>query len=224
MIKSEVYTFYKTPRPNVPMSILHELYQKEYHRRISLRYFQSLSKKITSVKTVRTGAVEIKLDKLSATIAERAFYGVFMYNTVSIDEKPFIPKQYLVRSARVLKDSKEQIYKSLLYALKNKLIYIIAAVNCRGVMQVKILDDPVTKDDFEAFLVHLAYNHRADYRRFLYLTMPLFISFPKKWKIYLVNLIFLFQELLHQNALPIQLRSFLQFWTTSSKTILQRGR
>ena len=104
---------------------------------------------------MRTSGAEIDLYKLSSVIAERAVLNVNAYNTISIDEKPVIIKNYLVRICRVLKTYKGPLYKSMLFGIKMKHFYIIAAVDFGGLVSFQINDTPIHLDTFEAFVTIL---------------------------------------------------------------------
>ena len=162
-----IENFYAKPRPNVRLTILHQLFLKENKIKISYSFFVKLSKKYSKVQTVRTGAAEVKLEHIAATITNRVCNGINLYNTIAIDEKPFIPKSYLVRSARVSKDRKGPLYQSMLYGIKMEPLYLIAAINMKGIVSYRIHSKPITTEDFEAFLIHVSYVARRNIQQFL---------------------------------------------------------
>ena len=154
-LENSIKQFYETLRPNFNMTILHSIYKKETGNEVSYQYFAEISKKYSSVRTVRTGGVEIRIFQLAQVISDRAYYNINVFNTISIDEKPFILKNYMIRSCRTSKNFKGSIYKSLYFGYKMKPVYLLAAVSCYGVICYKLYDSPVTNEDFCSFLVHL---------------------------------------------------------------------
>lgn len=163
----KVKKFYDNPRPNISMVLLHKVFVEETKTAISYSHFCMLSKECTSVKTVRTGAAEIKLKQLAEVISERASFDINAFNCISIDEKPFVLKHYMVRSARVRKEHKGSLYESMLYGYKQKPFYLIAAVTCYGVISYRLYDDPITTSDFQSFLIHVVTTHSFDRTMFL---------------------------------------------------------
>ena len=168
----KVKHFFRKPRPNVNSKILYRIFLVEAlgsgdEKQLSYRHFCRLIKKVTCVKTVRTGGAEIDLFKLSAVISERAMLNVSAHNTISIDEKPVVLKNYLVRSCRVLKSHKGSLYKSMLYGIKMSPFYIIAAVSCDGMISFQIRDSPVHIDVFEAFITHVSKLRANGQQQFL---------------------------------------------------------
>lgn len=160
--------FFKSPRPNVRLTVLHQLFLQTYPQaRCSYSQFTRYSKRMTSVHTIRTGGTEVDLIKLSNVLVSRAFLGVHIWNVISIDEKPVIVKNYMVNSVRVLKGKKGPIYKSMMYGIKMKSFYIIAAVSYKGLISYGILDHPVTKKDFEEFIAHVAMQNSKEETQFL---------------------------------------------------------
>lgn len=191
MIHKLIVDWYKNkPRPNMPCTLLHQLFIKEYSIDTSYQYFDKVSKEVTTVKTIRTGAAEINLSKLADVITERAMFNVNIYNTISIDEKPFIPKQFLPKSMRVLKSHNKPIYKQLFFNLKRQPIYIISAVTCRGMICSKLFDHPILTSHFQNFIAHLCYNHRADHMRFLLFDNASFHFLDEETKLLLRDLDF----------------------------------
>ena len=156
-LEVEVNKFFATPRPNVRLTILHRLFQRERKCECAYSTFVRLSKRVTKVQTIRTGAAEIKLSKMAETIAHRVTHNINMYNTIAIDEKPFVPKSFLVRSARVAKSSKGPLYESMLYGLKMDPVYLIAAVNKNGLICYQINRKPINTEAFESFILHVSF-------------------------------------------------------------------
>ena len=172
MNERRVIHFFRKPRPNVNMMILHRVFLKEEfnsqdEKKLSYRQFCRLMKKVTCTRTVRTGGAEINLMKLANVIVERAMLNVNSHNTISIDEKPVVIKNYLVRSCRVLKTHKGPIFRSMLYAIKMSPFYIIAAVDVEGLVSFQISDTPIHIETFESFIVHVAKLRANDERQFL---------------------------------------------------------
>ena len=155
--KQYVQEFYSIPRPNVRLTILHQLFLKENpHSSLSYSQFTRISKRLTSIKTIRTGGAEVDLEKLSDVIVSRAFRGVNLTNVIAIDEKPVVIKNYMIKSMRVLKKHKGDIYKSMLYGMKIRAFYIIAAVAVNGLISYGIFDSPVSKVEFQQFVTRVA--------------------------------------------------------------------
>jgi hypothetical protein len=61
--------------------------------------------KLTSEKTVRTGAAEMDLRNLLQVIMERAFCGIAWHNTWVIGEKPFVLRKCASHSYYIAKDA-----------------------------------------------------------------------------------------------------------------------
>ena len=81
------------------MTILYKIFLKENpDLTLSYSHFAKLCGEITSVRTVRTGGAEVSLHKLGKVLVERAFRSITMDNTISIDEKHIVIKNYMVRS------------------------------------------------------------------------------------------------------------------------------
>lgn len=171
-MEASVKRFFKKPRPNVTIKILHRVFLMEEfgsadERRLSYRQFCRIVKKVTSVRTIRTGGAEINLLKLGTVIAERACRGVQAHNTISIDEKPIVIKNYLVKSCRVLRSHVGPLYRSLLYGLKIPPFYIIAAVDINGLVSYQVNDKPIHIETFEAFVVHVALHRKSTKKQYL---------------------------------------------------------
>lgn len=170
--EEKVIHFFRKPRPNVNMKILHRVFLKEEfdendEKSLSYRQFCRIMKKSTCTRTIRTGGAEIDLKKLANVIAKRAYLGVNIYNTIAIDEKPVVIKNYLIRSCRVLKSHKGPLFKSMLYGLKMNPFYIIAAIDCNGLVTYQISDEPVHIEQFESFIVHVARVRSKETQQFL---------------------------------------------------------
>ena len=155
-MNKDVESFYAKPRPNVRLTILHQLFMKENKIEISYSYFVKLSNKYSKVQTIRTNAAEVKLEDILAIVTHRVCNGINLFNTIAIDEIPLIPKSYLVYSVRVSKNSKGTLYKSMLYGIKMEPLNLIAAINMNGIVSYTIHSKPLTTEDFEAFLIHVA--------------------------------------------------------------------
>ena len=98
-MKAYVERFFSVPRPNTRMTILYKIFLKENpDLTLSYSHFAKLCGEITSVRTVRTGGAEVSLHKLGKVLVERAFRSITMDNTISIDEKHIVIKNYMVRS------------------------------------------------------------------------------------------------------------------------------
>ena len=171
-MEARVVKFFNKPRPNVNAKILYHVFLMEEFNsldetKLSYRHFCRLIKKVTSVKTIRTGGAEINLMKLAFVIAERACRGVNARNTISIDEKPIVIKNYLVRSYRALKNHIGPYYRSLLYGLKIPPFYIIAAVSIDGLVSYQINDKPIHVETFEGFIAHVSMHSNSPKKQFL---------------------------------------------------------
>ena len=167
-MKHRIHKFYSTPKPNVRLTSLHSIFLAENTEvHISYAHFCRLSRELTAVRTIKTGGVEVDLRKLASVIAGRAFHGINFTNTIAIDEKPVVIKNYLTRSIRVLKNHKGPMYKSMMYGIKMPPFYIIAAVDKNGLISFKVSDKPIHKEDFESFLAHVAIANRNDAKQYL---------------------------------------------------------
>lgn len=167
ILAQKVKNFYKKPRPNVRLTVLHRLFMKEEQVTISYSCFTKLSKKYSKVKTIRTGAAEVRLINIAFCIAERSINHIDYTNTIAIDEKPFVPKAFLVRSARVSKDAIGSIYKAMLYGIKMRPFYLIAAVNVNGLVSYRLKNEPFNVHDFESFALHVSYIAASDRKQYL---------------------------------------------------------
>ena len=167
-MKACIARFFSVPRPNTRMIILHQIFLQE-NPDVTMSYvqFTRLCHELTSVRTIRMGGAEISLIKLGHVIVDRAFRSISMKNTISIDEKPIILKNYMVRSMRVLKEKRGPLYKSMLYGFKMNPFYLIAAVSMNGLLSFRLFDHPVHKEDFEGFIAHVSITFTKKTTQFL---------------------------------------------------------
>ena len=167
-MEKRIKQFFRVPRPNVRLTILHQVFLAE-NKGINISYsqFTRIANRVTSVRTIRTGGAEISLKKMANVLVDRAFRSISMLNTISIDEKPIVIKNYLIKSARVLKSHKGALYKSMLYGIKMNPFYLIAAVTKDGLLCYRLYDNPIHKEEFEGFIAHISINYSAEEKQFL---------------------------------------------------------
>jgi hypothetical protein len=82
----------------------------------------------------------------------RAVYRITAYNTVSIDEKPFSPKKYAPTCVWQRRDQTGRIFKPLHKMLQQAPVYVIAAVDVRGLVRVALSDAPIKTETFNVFI------------------------------------------------------------------------
>ena len=146
----------KSPRRAIPVLHLYAIFTEETNIKCSYQYFKKITDKITKVQSIKTGGFYTRLTDVANVITARAIMHVNASNTYCIDEKPFIPKKF---SAKWLRVSKTFIGKATAKEVKcqNPLkdispLYLICAINSKKVVLYSILDEPLNKATFNAFL------------------------------------------------------------------------
>ena len=126
---------------------------------VSECHFYRVFPKYSKAQVIKTGGVYTGSKELIDMIVDRSFYGVNMYNSFSIDEKPIIVNNYKSKKVRVALSHKGKIpsnqivsYKSL-YKLKN--IYLICCISCNGIIQYHLSEVPINTQKFNAFIQKL---------------------------------------------------------------------
>ena len=162
-LKNLVLEFFKTIQPNVRLYLLKIEFEKKYNVKISRSWFNELAKEFTHIKTVNTGAAEVKLSDVADLIVCRTLNRICVSNVWALDEKIFNPKQFVVKSVRVYKGYKGQVYKTLYSYLKTNPIYLLCCCAFDGIVGWIIQDTPIIAIRFNSFVVNLAkLNNRSD--------------------------------------------------------------
>ncbi|OHS95745.1 hypothetical protein TRFO_13709 [Tritrichomonas foetus] len=155
MIKALVTDFFKSPHPGVHKKQLYQQFLEMHHDvTISYSYFCEVAKTVTSKRTIRTGAADCNIKKLSAILIERSILKINYKNTFSIDEKPFIPKKFNLKSMYVPKNYKGGIYKPIFHSCNLPPLYIIVMINRYGIISYATSYEPFNTLTFNCFLMN----------------------------------------------------------------------
>lgn len=160
-LKDNVAKWYKrSPRRAVPIKVLWRQYEQEEGEKISYDYFLKLTKRYTKVQKIKTGGYYVNFKHFAFMTVSRSLNHVGMMNTISIDEKPFIPKKYAVKELRVDMSFHGKGTAKFFNApdpLKNiKPHYLLCAISCQKVLLYHISDSPINSSTFNTFLWSLS--------------------------------------------------------------------
>jgi hypothetical protein len=144
----------ETPKKGVRQGLLRSQFESEMNVKISREYFRRLIRRYGRKRTIRTGGADFDARNFPRVIAERALLGVVAWNSIAVDEKPFVVKKYARNSYWIAKDSQlGAIYRPLYRLLKQAgPIYLISAICVRGLVCFSLSDAPIHTDYFNDFL------------------------------------------------------------------------
>lgn len=160
-LKAAVNSWYSdSPKRAVTIKVLHENFKKETHLNISYNYFLEQTKNVSKIRSIKTGGYFVKFsDYLDMTIA-RSFNNINSQNTISIDEKPFVPKKFNNKSVRVHHSfrgkSTAKIFNCPNPFINLKPHYLLCAISIQKVVLFCINDQPFTSKSFNDFIWKLS--------------------------------------------------------------------
>ena len=68
---------------------------------VSEKYFLKIAKKSSKTVSLKTGGANLRMNDVFDCLTDRAIYGLNTENTISIDEKVFVPKKYSTTTSTV---------------------------------------------------------------------------------------------------------------------------
>ena len=132
------------------------LFIKETKLDVSKVHFFEIYRNATRIQKIKTGGVYTRTNELIDVIVQRAYFGVNMNNTISIDEKPIIINNYKQNSVRVKKSNIGKIPSSSISSFKflDKLsnVYLLCAISCNCVVHYYLSNEPINTKSFNAFI------------------------------------------------------------------------
>lgn len=145
-----------SPKKSVPIKELWELFIKETKLEVSYNYFLKTTNKITKVQSIKTGGYYARFTDFIQMTVNRSFNFVRFDNTISIDEKPFVPKKFFNKNLRVHASFRGKATAQFLQStnpLKNLIpYYLLCAISCEKVVLFHINDNPINSQIFNSFI------------------------------------------------------------------------
>lgn len=145
------------------------LFIKETKLDVSKVHFFEIYRNATRIQKIKTGGVYTRTNELIDVIVQRAYFGVNMNNTISIDEKPIIINNYKQNSVRVKKSNIGKIPSSSISSFKflDKLsnVYLLCAISCNCVVHYYLSNEPINTKSFNAFIHKVSSLIKADEKR-----------------------------------------------------------
>lgn len=162
-LDAKIESWYKnTPRRSFAISILHTVFQQETGIIVSYSYFFKITKKVTKVQSIKTGGFFAKFSDFIDMTLQRTIKNVRAYNTLCIDEKPFIPRKFDTQNLRVHKDFRGKGTAKMvdvinpLKMLKPK--YLLCSISVNAEIFFTISNEPINSEVYDRFLYKLS-NH-----------------------------------------------------------------
>lgn len=153
---------------------------------VSKTHFYNIFSNITRIQKIKTGGVYSRSEELVDTIVQRSFFGVNMLNTIAIDEKPIIIKNYKTTSVRTNINHKGKIPSNKVQAFKHldrlSNLYIICAITYKGVLLYHISETPINTLKFNCFLKRLTTKINNENNCFLLVDNASFHSIDEEIK------------------------------------------
>ena len=160
-LKTAVNDWYaNSPKRAVAIKVLHENFKKDTNMDISYNYFLEQIKIVSKVRSIKIGGFYVKFSDFIDMTITRSLNNINSHNTISIDEKPFIPKKFNKKSVRVHNlfkgRSTAQIFNCPNPFINLKPHYLLCAISIQKVVLFCIKDHPYTSKLFNAFLWKLS--------------------------------------------------------------------
>lgn len=161
----------KCPQRSIPIIHLYAMFKEQTNVKCSYQYFKKITDKFTKVQSIKTGGYFTRNIDIANVIAGRACNYVNAQNTICLDEKPFIPKKFSAKWLRVCRTFTGKATANKVKCtnpLKDlSALYLICAISSKKVVLYSVLEEPVNKETFNAFLWalvnHIPYEGKRKY-------------------------------------------------------------
>lgn len=131
-------------------------FKDETQIEISRTHFFRIFSQYTKIQVIKTGGVFARSIDVIETIVKRSYYGVKMWNTYSIDEKPIIISNYKSTKVRVTSPHKGKVPANKIKNFKKldnlSNLYLICCITFNGVLLYHLSESPLNTVSFNAFL------------------------------------------------------------------------
>ncbi len=128
-----------------------------------IHIFFKITKKVKKVQSIKTGGFFSKFDDFIDMTIQRSIHNVREFNTICIDEKPFIQRKYETKKLRVHQSFRGKGMAKLvdinnpLNLIKPK--YILCAISSQSFIFYTISDEPISSNVYNTFIFKLFLNY-----------------------------------------------------------------